>query len=427
MHLKRTGTIGSRVDDPERGLAKIVRDHAREFRNERMVLYAGASLLTDSQKRISGIDLSALPAMGRLETKEQPGADTVAELERWMSDLASEMFGVGWADLRLPSCTIANLAIYSFLAKAGDLLLAPAARDGGHLSQRRGGTPSILGIDVQDLPFDGAMQCLDEARAANMIRSMRPRLVMLGRSVILGPDSLARVIEASRSVGALTIYDASHVSGLIASGVFDNPMSHGIDVMTSSTYKTLGGPAGGMVLFRDPDLGRAFSQHVDSAFLANQNASRFPAIISAIWSCRPETHYGTKVLKTTDVMKVSFASRGIAVLLPGSPARSHQVVAPIGSLEHARSVMKSLEAAGILVGTCPIPGTEAKFGLRFGSHIMASLGVGQGEVEVVISLVADILHQTEWGARTLDSSDLRCRNSRSTIRRLLKSTPGIVR
>lgn len=422
MRLNRTPTTGSRVDDPDRGLARIVRAHAREFRNDRIVLYAGASLLTDNQKRISGVDLSALPAMGRPETKEQPGADTVAGLEQWMSDLASEMFAVGWADLRLPSCTIANLAVYSFLAKAGDLLLAPAARDGGHLSQRRGGTPSILGIDVQDLPFDGVSQCLDEARAADMIVSMRPRLVMLGRSVILGPDTLDRVIEASRSVGALTIYDASHVSGLIVSGAFDNPMSRGIDVMTSSTYKTLGGPAGGMVLFRDPDLGRAFSHHVDSAFLANQNASRFPAIISAIWSCRPETNYGANVLRTADAMKASFASRGIAVLLPGTPARSHQVVAPIGSLQQARSVMKSLEAAGILVGTCPVPGVEGKFGLRFGSHIMASLGIGRGAVDIVVGLVADVLQQTEWGAHALESSDRRCRNSRSTIRQLLKST-----
>src|SRR5690606_10792725 len=105
------------------------------------------------------------------------------------------LFGAQWAEPRLPSCTIANLAVYHAFSKPGDLLLAPAAAHGGHLSQRRGGTPSLAGLVVKDLPFDTRQCVLDAPRAADLVRELRPTLVMLGRSVIIKPDDIEPVVK----------------------------------------------------------------------------------------------------------------------------------------------------------------------------------------------------------------------------------------
>jgi glycine hydroxymethyltransferase len=411
----------SDIDSRLRGMVDA---HSRRLRSARLMLYAGAALLTDDQSQISNADLGAMPAMGWIERKEQPGSATVAELERLMSQLACLTFGCGWADLRLPSCTIANLAVFSFMAKPGDLLLGPAAGDGGHLSQRRGGTPSVARLEVSDLPFDPYAQQLDSIGAANLISKTRPRLVMLGRSVILGPDPLEDVMAASRMVRATTIFDASHVSGLIASRAFENPLAHGVDVVTSSTYKTLGGPPGGMVLFRDPELGRAFSSYLDDGFLANQNATRFPAIISAIWACRPETGYGAKVLSTAETMKSEFRGMGIEALLPSAPAKSHQVVVPVGSAERARAAMQSLESAGILVGTCPAPGRRGEFGLRFGSQVISTMGLVDAEVREVAQLIGGVLESVDFGARLAAPEDPICRNTQASVEQLLEAATG---
>ncbi|WP_167591749.1 glycine hydroxymethyltransferase [Jiella endophytica] len=352
-------------------LAARVARHARGLREERLILYAGANILTADIAAAFDPALSLMPAMGPPEDKEQPGSDFVASLEALASRLACKVFKAGWADCRLPSCTIANLAAFACFAARGDLVLAPAAADGGHLSQRRGGTPTVLGLAVEDLPFDTGCQRLDSEAAARDIRRLRPALVVLGRSVILGPDDLEPVVSACRDVGALSLYDASHVAGLIAGGVFANPFEAGVDLMTTSTYKTLAGPTGAIVLGRDESHGARFADFLDMALLANQNAARLGPLCGVLAEFAETGAYAALTVDLADRLKRNFVAAGLPVLLPDEPARTHQVVVPVGDLDMTRRIMAELEAADILVGRCPVPGAPRQHGLRFGSQLVA--------------------------------------------------------
>nr|WP_245198228.1 beta-eliminating lyase-related protein [Jiella mangrovi] len=316
--------------------------------------------------------------MGPAEDKEQPGSHLVASLESFAARLATSLFGAAWADCRLPSCTIANLAVFSVFAERGSLLLAPASSDGGHLSQRRGGTPSILGLAVRDLPFDAARQCLDAEAAASMIRQDRPAMVMLGRSVILRPDDPDPVIAACREVGAMAIYDASHVAGLIAGGVFPNPFAAGVDVMTTSTYKTLAGPTGAIVMGRRGEDGKRFGDFVDATLLANQDAARFAPLCGVLAEFRQSGAYASATVAFADRLKQALVAAGLDVLLRGEPARTHQVVVPIGDLARTKAVMSELEQARVLVGRCPVPGEPGRHGLRFGTQLVARVEAEEG-------------------------------------------------
>jgi glycine hydroxymethyltransferase len=391
---------GLPADELQSEIAERVRGEAHRLRHERLILYAGANILTPALEAAFDPTLSLMPFMGPPHDKEQPGSDFAASLEVLTSRLACEVFGAGWADCRLPSCTIANLAVFACFTTPGDTILAPAASDGGHLSQRRGGTPSLFGLDIVDLPFDAARQALDAPGAAALVRAYRPRLVMLGRSVMLGPDGLGPVVEAARDTGALTVYDLSHLAGLVAGGAFPNPLREGVDLVTMSTYKTLAGPTGAIVAGADSDTGARFAEFVDGALLANQDAARLPPLAGALAEFRAGGSYARRTIDLASALKTALAAAGLPVLLPGAPARSHQVVVPIGDLAATKTAMAALELGHLLVGRCPVPGEPGRHGLRFGSQLAARTGITPNSLAAVADAVAALLRATHQAGRT---------------------------
>ncbi|MEH6719464.1 MAG: glycine hydroxymethyltransferase [Aurantimonas endophytica] len=416
---------GVSADALQAELAERVRGEAHRLRHERLNLYAGANILTPALAAGFDPTLSLMPFMGPPRDKEQPGSDFAASLEVLTSRLACEVFDAAWADCRLPSCTIANLAVFACFTSPGDTILAPAATDGGHLSQRRGGTPSLFGLDIVELPFDAARQRLDSLAAAALVRAHRPRLVMLGRSVMLGPDALEPVVTAARGVGAITVYDLSHVAGLAAGGVFPNPLRDGVDLLTMSTYKTLAGPTGAIVAGSDPDMGARFADFADSTLLANQDAARLPALAGALAEFRGGGTYARRTIDLATTLKTALAAADLPALLPAAPAESHQVVVPIGGLSEAKAAMAALERGHLLVGRCPIPGEPGRHGLRFGSQLAARIGIAPDSLTAVAAAVAALLRATnEQGQPPAEEHEavLACRHAVSAA--LASASPG---
>lgn len=409
--MKRTARALTRTDlfddldlaDPaavKTALAKRVGIHAAALRDDYLVLYAGANILTPSLAATLDPTISLMPAMGPQDDKEQPGSHLVASLETLSARLATTVFDAAWADCRLPNCTVANLAVFSAFTSRDGLVLAPAANDGGHLSQRRDGTPSMLGLGVHDLPFDADRQRLDAGAAAAQISSERPALVMLGRSVILSPDDWAPVVAACRTVGALSVYDASHVAGLIAGGVFPNPLRAGVDLLTTSTYKTLAGPTGAIVAGRHAEHGARFAAFLDRTLLANQDAARLAPLCGVLAEFAAGPAYALAVLDHADALKRCLREAGITSLLGGQRAETHQVVVPIGDIAATKTVMADLEAARVLVGRCPVPGSPGRHGLRFGTQLVARIGF-DGDRRAIAAPLEAQLHQMSPMARRL--------------------------
>lgn len=340
----------------------------------RLMLYAGANLPSPQAQQAYCPQLSAYPAMGPSFSKEQPDTDVVSGLEVAIRERICGLFGARWAEPRLPSCTIANLAVFHAFSKPGDLLLAPAAAHGGHLSQRRGGTPSLAGLVVEDLPFDTRQCALDAPRAADLVRERRPTLVMLGRSVMIKPDDIEPVVEAAREVGAKTIFDASHVSGLIAGGTFPNPLSLGVDVITSSTYKTLPGRPHSLIAGRHPADGERLAKLIDGALLANYDAGKLPAFLHTLREVQANGKaYAERVCANSQALAQALLQRGVVVIAPeAGEVFTHQILVPMTADLTASGAMASLEKHGILVGTCADPTTPGEYALRLGTQFFTA-------------------------------------------------------
>jgi len=365
----------------EQQLLAMAAARGAALRDGRVVLYAGANLPSEEAQQAYSVELSAYPAMGPSYAKEQPDTDLVSGLEVVVRERICSLFGATWAEPRLPSCTIANLAVFHAFSRPGDLLLAPAAAHGGHLSQRRGGTPELAGLRVADLPFDTRACRLDAQAAAEQVRTLRPALVMLGRSVIITPDDIEPVVTAAREVGAKTIFDASHVSGLIAGGTFPNPLELGVDILTSSTYKTLPGRPHSLIAGRHAEDGERLARFIDRALLANYDAGKLPSFLVTLQQAEADGGaYARRVCAASQTFARVLRELNVAVIAP-SPGEvfTHQVLVPMSNALDAPATIKALEQEGILVGTCNDPTTPGTYALRVGTQFI----VAQGQDEQV--------------------------------------------
>jgi glycine hydroxymethyltransferase len=409
-------------DDLHGEISRLVRSHRTLLHSEALVLYAGANVLMGDAEALFEPAMSAMPAMGPAFDKEQPGTESVSAMEDALARTACSLFSAEWADCRLQSCTIANLAVYSAFAPNGRML-GPRGEDGGHFSQRA--TARIAGVIVKDLPFDERSQTLDARRAAEVIEAEKPDLVMLGRSVIVTPDDIDVVVAASRRAGALTVYDASHVAGLIAGGVFPNPLEAGVDVMTSSTYKTLGAGCGSIVAGREREHGERFRAVVDGAFLANQDAARLAPILWTLNSALRGTNDAHRTIANADVFKRALSDAGLPVVLAAHEARTHQVLVPTGAFDASVRIMRALRSANIIVGRCPYPGRPGSFALRFGTQLVTRLGFGEAETRVAAGLVGELIDHASGGdvARLRADFEGHVPRVRQRIRELLEPSP----
>ena len=361
------------------------------LRNERIVLYAGANLPPDAATAAYAPGLGAYPAMGPSFGKEQPDTDLVSHLEVAVSAAACALFGAAWAEPRLPSCTFANLVVYHAFARPGDLMLAPAAAHGGHFSQRRGGTPDLAGLVVEDLPFDAKNCCLDASAAADMVLACRPTLVMLGRSVMIKPDDVVPVVAAARKAGAKTIFDASHVAGLIAGGQYPDPLALGVDILTSSTYKTLPGRPHALVMGRDPNDACRLVDVLEAKLLANYDAGKLSSLLVTLLEAKTDiASYAQRVVRKTQELAELLTREGLTVLSAREgEIGTHQILVPLDASVSGAAVISAMAARNILVGTSPDPTRSGREALRIGTQFLVAQK--QGELGDVARRFADAL------------------------------------
>lgn len=382
----------------EQRLLEQALSRGAQLNDGRLVLYAGANLPSIDAQRAYSPALSAYPAMGPSFSKEQPDTDLVSGLEVALRQRLCELFQAQWAEPRLPSCTFANLAVFYAFSRPGDLLLAPAAAHGGHLSQRLGGTPSLAGLKVENLAFDTRRCCLDALRAADQVRSLRPKLVMLGRSVMIKPDDIGPVVAAAHEMGAKTIFDASHVSGLIAGGTFPNPLSLGVDILTSSTYKTIAGRPHSLIVGRLPADEQHLTTVIDGALLANADAGKLPALLTTLREVQAHgKDYAERICANSRALADALRHLTVAVISPtAEEIFTHQILIPMTNDMPPAAAMATLEQYGILVGTCADPTTPGGYALRVGTQFITAQQPGL-KIIAVAQRLAHALKPTASG------------------------------
>lgn len=375
------------MTDPIASVEALADGYTQFVTRDAMVLYAGMNIPSPRAARLLALPLGAMPAMGQGRMREQPGVDVIVDIEVAAEAAACRLFKGEWAEVRLQSCTLANLAVYAAVCDVNDLVAITPASAGGHVSHQQRGVPGVMALSTIDLPYSDVDQCVDDAASAALIRERRPKLVMLGASYVPRAFDFRQIVAAVRETGAVLAYDIAHVAGLVAGGRFGNPLEQGADLLTASTYKSLGGPPGGLIVGtpRIADLETRVRQSAYPRMTANYDAARVAALaVSLGESERHAVAYSRAMLANADALRTALAERGLHALA----GTTHHLVLP---MRDADAAAHRLATRGIVCGSIAVSGQPWPRGLRIGTQFLTRRGFEPADMAVIASLLAQAL------------------------------------
>jgi glycine hydroxymethyltransferase len=334
------------------------------------------------------------------------GCEIFDNVEEKAIELAKKLFKCHYADVRPTAGTTANIAILKALIKPGEPACVLDLSNGAHISFGKWGAAGVRGINLISYPFNDEEMNIDVDGAVKLIKKVKPKLALNGRSVFLFPSPIKEIAEAAHDVGAYLIYDAAHVLGLIAGKQFQDPLREGADVMSGSTHKTLPGPQGGMLV----------SDHTgetdeDRSFLRKLGFGVFPGVTSSyhLHHCAAKAiayaehleygeAYAKQIIKNAQHLAQALHERDFQVFGERLGfTQSHQILLAIGPGK-GKQASKQLAECGIITNMNTIPGDEDPLnpsGLRLGTPELTRIGMKESEMEDIADFYARALQKNE--------------------------------
>jgi glycine hydroxymethyltransferase len=373
------------------------REHAKLVEEDALLLYAGGNVpLAGHPGATTARLLSGQPSMGYPGDKYQAGLERLDVVEVAAARIVAEVIGARFAELRPTSATLANLAAYTALAEPGDTIAVLPGWAGGHLSHHVVGAAGVRGLRVAELPYDTTRLDVDLDRLDAALDRERPVLVVIGGSLMLRAHRVGAIAERVHAHGARLLYDASHVAGLIAEGRFQAPLEEGADLMSFSTYKSFGGPAGGVLATNDESLAHRLSTAVYPGLTANYDLARLlPLAAAAVAHARAAGAYADACIDGARALAGALAAEGLAVL-GGAAGRdgftdSHHVAVDVRASGGGTRAARRLAEANILLSEigCPAPdGPDPAGAIRIGTQSLTRQGFGAREMPAIAEAIA---------------------------------------
>ncbi len=349
--------------EEERRLARLVRAHDRWRGRQVFNLLPSENAVSPTARKFLASDLAgrytlplALEVDGEKVDNGYTGTRYTDQIEALATAAARRVFRARCASVRPLSGHIAALSVLGTLFRPGARLLAIAPDAGGYDGYAASYVPALLDFTVQPLPANGPGHAVEAEAAVATIQRERPQAVVLGQSFFLFPYPLREIAEAAHAVGALVLYDASHVLGLIAGGEFQDPLREGADVVYGSTHKSFPGPQGGLIVTDREDL----FQRIDPALVwrvfDNAHWNRIAALGQTLLELeRFAPEYAKTVVANALALGGALEAEGIPIVAgPDGCTRSHQLHVDRARLRSERALgpvelARRLERQGLLI------------------------------------------------------------------------------
>ena len=324
------------------------------------------------------------------------GCEHVDVAETLAIERAKELFGAAWANVQPHSGSSANAAVYMALLQPGDTILGMSLAHGGHLTH--GAKVSFSGklYHAEQYGIDTSTGLIDYDALEAQALAVRPKMVIAGFSAYSRHLDFARFRAICDKVGALLFVDMAHVAGLVAAGLYPNPVPHA-DVVTTTTHKTLRGPRGGLILCRaNPDIEKKLNSMVfpgtQGGPLMHVIAAKAVAFLEAL---QPEFKaYQQQVIDNARAMAAVFGARGYDIVSGGTDNHL-MLVSLIAKGLTGKDADAALGRAHITVNRNSVPNDpQSPFvtsGIRVGTPAITTRGFGVAECRQVATLLCDVL------------------------------------
>jgi len=400
-------------------IRKKMRDHHELF-SRAIPLIASENITSMEVREATISDFSHRYAEGWPGERVYAGCQHLDEVEFICMDLAKEVFGAKFADVRPISGVVANLVLYSAFSNPGDISMSISIPCGGHISTGplttqkgafMGGTAgAVRGLNVQYIPFDRKGLVIDAEKAEEAIKELKPKLLHFGASVFLFPHPIKELAPVAKDLGATVTYDAAHVSGLIACGHFQDPLNEGAEAMSFSTHKTMFGPQHGCVVASTDD--EEFTNKIKRATFPGMTSNHHLHNVAGLAIALAEIkefgyEYGGQVIKNAQSLAKSLEEEGFTVCAKDKGyTKSHTLLVDVSPLQEkaglGKDIEERLETADIILNRNLLPWDmwEGRNylnpgGIRMGTSEITRLGMKESEMKEIAKFMRRVVIDRE--------------------------------
>lgn len=384
------------IDDDE-VFALIDREVERQ--NTTIQLIASENFTSPNVLRATGSVLTNKYSEGYPGKRYYGGNEVIDEVEELARERCKALFRAPHANVQPHAGANANMGVYLALLEPGDTVLGLRLDQGGHLTH---GSPVnasgklyrfvSYGVTMSDERID-----LDQVR--DLALEHRPKIIVAGATAYPRLIDPAPFREIADECGAVFMFDAAHVAGLIAGGQHPNPMEHGADIMTFTTHKTLRGPRGGAIVCTEE-----LADRIDKAIFPGLQGGPLDHVIAAkavafAEAATPEFRdYAAQVVRNAAALAEALAGHGLRLVSGGTD--NHLVLVDLRSFDEELSGKKArlaLDRAGISLNENTVPDDPRPPYITSGLRIGTPAVTTQGMTEPDMATIADLIHRTLVG------------------------------
>jgi len=393
--FKKSMTIKGFDDDLFQAL-----EEERQRQEDHIELIASENYASPRVLEAQGTVLTNKYAEGYPGKRYYGGCEFVDKVEQLAIDRAKELFGADYANVQPHSGSQANMAVFMALIQPGDTILGLSLADGGHLTH--GAKPNFSGKIYNAVQYGLHPETgeIDYAQVEALALEHKPKVIVAGFSAYSRVWDWQRFRDIADKVGAYLFVDMAHVAGLIAAGLYPNPVPIA-DVVTSTTHKSLRGPRGGLILCKsNPELEKKFDSNIFPGIqggpLMHVIAAKAVAFKEAM---QPEFRaYQQQVIKNAQAMAAVFMKRGFDVVSGGTDDHL-MLVSLIAKGITGKAADAALGRAHITVNKNAVPNDpQSPFvtsGIRVGTPAPTTRGFKEQEMTEIAHMMCDVMENIE--------------------------------
>ncbi|RYG71702.1 serine hydroxymethyltransferase [Lentibacillus lipolyticus] len=366
--------------------------------NDKIELIASENFVSEAVMEAMGSVMTNKYAEGYPGKRYYGGCEHVDVAENLARDRAKELFGADHANVQPHSGAQANMAVYFSVLEPGDTILGMNLNHGGHLTH--GSPVNFSGklYNVVDYGVDADTEKLDYDAVLERAKEVQPKLVIAGYSAYSRELDFAKFREIADSVGAYLLVDMAHFAGLVAAGLYANPVEYA-DFVTTTTHKTLRGPRGGMILCKEE-----YAKMIDKAVFPRMQGGPLMHVIAAKAVSFKEAltddfkTYAGQIIRNAKALSEALKEEGVRIVSGGTD--NHLVLLDVTPLElTGKTAEKALDDIGITANKNTIPfDQESPFvtsGVRMGTAAVTTRGFTETEMKEIASIIASVLKNHE--------------------------------
>jgi glycine hydroxymethyltransferase len=386
--------FGRGVADTDPEVASAI---AKELKRQqdKIELIASENIVSRAVLEAQGSVLTNKYAEGYPGRRYYGGCEYVDIAETLAIERVCRLFQCDYANVQPHSGAQANQAVFFALLQPGDIFMGLNLASGGHLTH--GSPVNMSGKWFKPVPYNVRRQDhrIDMDEVAALASQHKPKLIVAGGSAYPRTIDFAAFRRIADSVGAYLMVDMAHFAGLVAGGMHPNPLDHA-HVATTTTHKTLRGPRGGVILSRDPELGKKFNSAVFPGLqggpLMHVIAAKAVAFGEAL---KPEFKtYARNVVENAKVLAETLQSRGLDIVSGGTD--THLMLVDLRPKKvTGRAAEKALDRANMTCNKNAIPFDTEKpaitSGVRLGSPAGTTRGFGTAEFRDIGNMIAEVI------------------------------------